>query len=331
MKAYYLFNAGELTRKDNTLRFQTADQTPKYIPIEDIECLYAFGNLDVNSALMNFLGQKGIHVHFFDYYENYTGSFAPRDYLLAGKVQIAQTQVFMNAERRMYLASQMIDGASWNMLHNLKYYNRRGCDLEGIIANIENYRKNLREALDIPALMGIEGNIRQCYYQAFDIILQNTPYRMFSRSKQPPQNEVNAMISFGNMLCYSLLQRSIYHTQLNPTISFLHEPHYRRYSLALDIAEVFKPILVDRIIFKMLNKKELDIDKDFDKQIAGCYLKESGRKSMVRNWEERLSETIKHPTLDRNISYKGLTRLECHKIAKYILDIEPEYKPYKMY
>lgn len=77
---------------------------------------------------------------------------------------------------------------------------------------------------------------------------------MGQRTKLPPSNEVNAMISFVNSMCYTLCLDMIYHTQLNPTISFLHQPGERRYSLALDLAEIFKPVLADRLIFSLLNK-----------------------------------------------------------------------------
>lgn len=333
MKSYYLFNPGRMNRQDNSLQFVAYDevgkeQKPRYLPIEDVENLYAFGALDINSALLNFLGQRGVHIHFFDYYEYYTGSFAPREYLLAGKMQVEQTRTYINTDRRIYLASRFIEGGSWNMLHNLKYYNRRGRDMDSIIKSIDLLRSQLDNVVDIPMLMGVEGNIRQYYYQAFDFIIDG--WEMVQRSKQPPQNEVNALISFGNMMCYTLAMQAIYHTQLNPTISFLHEPQARRYSLALDLAEIFKPVLVDRIIFKMLNKKELSA-KDFDKNLAGCYLKESGKRTFIKNWEERLSETIQHPTLGRKVSYKHLVRLECYKLTKYILQMEDSYKPFKMY
>ncbi len=119
----------------------------------------------------------------------------------------------------------------------------------------------------------------------------------------------------------------IYHTQLNPTISFLHEPGVRRYSLALDLAEIFKPLLVDRVIFRVINKKEIQ-SKDFDMHTNGCTLKESGKKAFIRAFEERLNETIKHRSLKRNVSYKHLVKLECYKLTKHILGME-EYKPFK--
>ena len=175
--------------------------------------------------------------------------------------------------------------------------------------------------------MGIEGNIRQIYYLGFNTIVND--FMMGNRTKRPPQNEVNAMISFGNSLCYSAILSNIYHTQLSSTISFLHEPGYRRFSLALDLSEIFKPILTDRIIFKLLNKKEIQ-EQDFVHELNGCYLKDSGRKTFVKAFDERLQETIEHRELKRKVSYKHLIKLECYKIVKHIMDIR-EYKPFKIW
>ena len=150
---------------------------------------------------------------------------------------------------------------------------------------------------------------------------------MGNRAKQPPSNEINALISFCNMMCYTLCLDQIYHTQLNPTISYLHEPGYRRYSLALDVAEVFKPILVDRLIFSLLNKRVLS-ERDFDKKLNYCLLNETGKKKVLKDWEERLSQTIKHRKLNKNVSYKHLVKLEVYKLIKHIMKID-EYKPFK--
>ncbi|MBN9351913.1 MAG: type I-B CRISPR-associated endonuclease Cas1 [Chitinophagaceae bacterium] len=329
-KSYYLFNPGRLSRKDNTLKFTPVDENgtegaPKYIPVEGVSDFYCFGSLDANSAFYNFLGKQQIAIHFFDYYEHYTGSFMPKDYLLAGKMQIEQSKKYINGSHRLAIARKFIEGAAFNILRNLKYYQSRGKELSGCIESIEQLNTGISESTDVDALMGIEGNIRQIYYDAFDIILND--FSMDGRSKQPPKNEVNALISFGNMMCYAMCLGQIYHTQLNPTIGFLHEPGFRRYSLALDIAEIFKPILVDRVIFKVLNKKEIQ-EKDFDIQLNKVTLKDAARKTFVKSFEEKLNETIKHRSLKRSVSYKHLVKLECYKLTKHILNME-EYKPFK--
>lgn len=336
-RTYYLFNPGRLERKDNTIKFTPCEESdggelrsagqPRYLPVEDIDEFYVFGSLDASSSLFNFLGQQDISVHFFDYYENYTGSFMPRDGLLSGKMLLAQTSAYQDEKKRLAIAQKFIEGAAYNMVKNLRYYNNRGKDTDPMISMIEEYTSKINETTSVSALMGLEGNIRQTYYDAFDLIIDD--FEMGGRSKQPPQNEVNALISFGNMMCYSQCLRAIHQTQLNPTISYLHTPGERRYSLSLDITEIFKPILVDRVIFKLLNKKEIQV-KHFDNKMNRCLLNPVGKKIFVKAFEDRLNETIKHRTLNRNVSYKHLMKLECYKLCKHLLEIE-EYKPFKMW
>lgn len=331
-KTYYLFNPGRLSRKDNTLKFIPIDENgregqPKYIPVEGVSDLYCFGSLDANSALYNFLGKAGISIHFFDYYEHYTGSFQPKEYLLAGKMQIQQTKHYLDSEKRLKIAKKFIEGSVFNIIKNLRYYHNRNKDLEAQLVKIEELIGKIGSAQAIGELMGIEGNIRQTYYSGFDTIINE--HAMEGRSMRPPLNEVNALVSFGNMLCYTQCLDQIYHTQLNPTISFLHEPGYRRYSLALDLAEIFKPILVDRVIFRVFNKKEIQ-SKDFDIQVNRVILKESGKRTFIKAFEERLAETIAHRTLKKKVSYKHLVKLECYKLSKHLLEMET-YQPFKIW
>jgi CRISPR-associated protein Cas1 len=329
-KSYYLFNPGRLSRKDNTLKFTPVDEegnegVSRYIPVEGVDHLFCFGSIDANSALFNFLGKQQITVHFFDYYEHYTGSFMPKDYLLSGKALIAQAEHYLNSSKRLQLAMKFVDAAAFNMLKNLRYYDNRDRELSIQIQKIEDLLPQIHSADNVNALMGIEGNIRLVYYEAFNQIIRD--FEFSNREKRPPSNEVNALISFCNMLCYTLCLDMIYHTQLNPTISFLHEPGERRFSLALDLAEVFKPILVDRLVFALCNKRQLS-ESDFDRHATYCLLKDGARKKVIEAWEAKLNETIKHRSLKRQVSYRHMVKLECYKLIKHIMGME-EYKSFR--
>lgn len=332
-KAYYLFNPGRMSRKDHTIKFQPVvdkiySGKPRYLPVTGVSALYVFGSVDANSAMYNFLGQKHIPVHFFDHYFHYTGSFSPREYLLAGQMLVAQTDAYRNKKHRQKMAQALVDGATFNMLKNLKYYVNRGKNLSTQINGITNIREKIIGSKSISELMGLEGNCRQIYYSGFDKIVDG--YAWEGRRKRPPKNELNALVSFGNSMCYTLCLDAIYNSQLNPTISYLHEPGTRRYSLSLDVSEIFKPILVDRLIFRLCNKKELR-SEHFDFIEDACFLSDRGRKIFVKAWEEKLQQTIEHRKLGKKVSYRHLVRLECYKIAKHLLGMSPNYEPFKIW
>jgi CRISPR-associated protein Cas1 len=168
--------------------------------------------------------------------------------------------------------------------------------------------------------MGCEGRARSSYYKGFSKILRER-VEFTKRVRRPPDNPVNALISFTNGLVYANVLTQIYRTQLNPTISFLHEPGARRFSLALDLSEVFKPILADRLIFKLINNRQIS-ERDFAQDLNCCYLKESGRKTILKEWDARLQTTIEHRRLRRKVSYERLIRLECYKLVKHLTNVE---------
>ena len=140
---------------------------------------------------------------------------------------------------------------------------------------------------------------------------------------------VNALISYLNMLTYSACLSEIYVSQLNPTVSYLHSNSERRFSLSLDIAEIFKPLIVDRLIFSLINRKIIT-EKDFENGSNGNYLKQTGQQKVLRQFDERLNKTIRHRELKRNVSYRKLMRFECSKLIKHLMS-DKEYEPFKIW
>ncbi|SDM80145.1 CRISP-associated protein Cas1, partial [Catalinimonas alkaloidigena] len=187
---------------------------------------------------------------------------------------------------------------------------------------MEREGKALLQCTDIPTLMSVEGRVRDRYYQLWPHFLGErvaTQFPYDRRERRPPSNELNALISFGNSLCYTTVLRQIYRTALDPTIAYLHEPGERRFSLALDLSEVFKPLLVDRAIFRLLKNGEIT-PRHFERRLGGCYLTEAGRKVFVAHWDERLRKTVQHRGLDKKVSYERLVRLECYKLVRHLCD-----------
>ncbi|WP_048602195.1 type I-B CRISPR-associated endonuclease Cas1b [Rubeoparvulum massiliense] len=329
-KTLYFFNNGELVRQDNTIRFET-NEGKRVLPIEDINDIYIFGEVNMTKKFLELMSQKEVCIHFYNYYGYYTGTFYPREHLNSGHVILKQAETYLDDQRRLHLARKFVEGSIIQMTQVLKYYQSRvKQDREQVketIQSLQSIQERLKEWDTINDLMALEGNARESYYAMFDPILNFNPDFIFEkRSRRPPLNRLNAMISFGNSICYTIVLSEIYKTYLDPRIGFLHATNFRRFSLNLDVAEIFKPLLVDRLIFTLINKRMLT-KKDFDGHLEGIILSESGRRKFIQEFDQRLKTTIQHRQLGRAISYRRLIRLELYKVQKQILG-EKEYQPY---
>ena len=298
------------------------------IPIERVYDLYAFGEISYNSSLFSFLGSNKIPVHMFNYYEFYAGSFYPRETMNSGNILVKQVEHYLDYAKRLELAKEFIISAADNIYRNLRYYDKRNKDLTAYMIYIEELSRTLHDVTSIEELMGIEGNIRQKYYASFNVIIDQK-IDFTKRVKRPPDNMINTLISYCNSLLYTKILSELYKTYLNPTISYLHQPGTKRFSLCLDISEIFKPLIVDRMIFSMLNKNQITMD-DFDDSVGYLRIKEKGVKKIVEEFEKRLQTTIKHKTLNRTVSYKHLLRLEAYKLIKHLIG-EQKYQGFKIW
>jgi len=324
-KNYYILSSGRLRREENTVYFENVNEK-KAIPVNDIYAIYSYGELDMNTKLLDFLTQKRIPVHFFNYYGFYSGSYYPREYLHSGFLIVKQVEHYTDKEKRLKIAKEIINSASYNILKNLQYYEKHAKDVGRHLHEIENVRKEINNVNGIPDLMSFEGTIRSQYYASFNEILREG-FELEKRVKMPPDNMVNCLISFGNSMMYTSTLSEIYNTQLTPTISYLHEPGERRFSLSLDLSEIFKPVIVDRTIFTLINNRVIK-PKHFLQELNYCYLNEDGKKIFIKEYDEKLKTTIMHKTLQRKVSYQRLIRLECYKLVKHLIG-EKEYEGFK--
>jgi len=326
VRDYYIVRGGRLRREENTLYVESKDGEKKAIPVNDVQAIYALGEVDLNSKLLIFLAQHGIPLHIFNYYGYYSGTYYPRERLLSGFLLVKQVEHYLAPQRRIDIAMELVQTACDNILANLSYYQRRGKEVAQFIEAIESEKAATEKATQISELMGAEGRARERYYSSFSSILRSG-FEFEGRVRNPPDNMVNCLISFGNSLMYATVLTEIYHTQLNPTVSFLHEPGERRFSLALDMSEVFKPVIVDRVIFNLINNRLIK-PEHFHEELKGCYLNDHGRRVFLKEYDDKLRTTIRHKGLNRNVSYQRLIRIECYKLVRHLLG-EARYKGFR--
>ncbi|PKM50354.1 MAG: subtype I-B CRISPR-associated endonuclease Cas1 [Firmicutes bacterium HGW-Firmicutes-7] len=324
-KTIYIFNEGELHRKNNTLFFES-EEGKKYLPVEDISEICIMGEVGASKKFLEFCTTHQIILHYFNYHEYYVGSYYPREHYNSGYMLLRQVEYYLDINKRKELAYKFIDGSVKNILNVLKYYSNREKAVQLQVDKIIELENKLNEELTIEQMMAVEGNIREVYYGAFDNILENDTFSFEVRTRRPPQNKINSLISFGNSLMYITVLSEIYKTHLDPRIGYLHSTNNRRFTLNLDVAEIFKPLLVDRVIFTLIAKKMIQA-KHFDKKIDSILLNEEGRKIFIAQYEEKLQSTFLHKELERNVSYRRLIRMELYKLEKHFMG-EKDYDPF---
>lgn len=325
-KTIYIFSNGELRRRGNTIYFE-GENKRKYIPVENVAKIQVFSELTINKKILEFLSQKQIIMNFFNYYGFYVGSFYPREHYNSGYMILRQTEHYLDSEKRLALAKLFVKGAMKNMGKVISYYKNRGVEFESVHLSImESLYTALDELFSVEELMAFEGNFREAYYKCFGRILLKDEFKMGERTRRPPENRMNALISFGNSLIYTEVLSEIYKTHLDPRIGYLHSTNFRRFTLNLDVAEVFKPIIVDRLIFSLINKGIIQ-KNDFDEKTKGVFMKKSAMRKFSEKFEEKMATTIKHKTLGRNVSYRRLIRLDLYKIEKHLMG-EKIYQPF---
>lgn len=254
----YITSIGELMRKDNSLCFRK-DGKNAYIPVENTKELYILNEVSINSKLLDFLSQNSIIVHFFNYYKGYSGTYYPKDRYCSGKLLIQQVKKFET--NRMDIAKAFVLGIGINLTELLYHYYKHGKkEVKNTVDWLrKDFKKDIKECKNIKELMAYEGEAWERFYSEFKRFLPED-FVMNKRVKRPPDNPINALISFGNSLLYAKTVSVIYQTHLDQRISFLHEPAERRFSLSLDISEVFKPVVVYKTIFDLVNNKRLQVE-----------------------------------------------------------------------
>ena len=308
MYEFYISRSGVLEREGNTIYFKGED-FKTHIPVDNISEIIIAAKVGLSSWAIDYLSKLNIPVHVLTENGTYLASLFPFGKNAAGIDTVKQALAYSNTGQRTRIAKEMVMGIRGSILRNLRYYNGENL-LDDVIERVRSY-KPTGETVD--SIMGYEGNIWNAYYSAFPKMFRDYP--SFRRSFHPPTDRLNAMISFGNALLYSSTLTKIVISGMNPAISFLHEPSDRSFSLALDIADIFKPVIVERIIGNLANNRLLG-DSDFRVDGEACYLSNKGRKKFLEYYSEKMNTSVK--TERGYVTYGTLIKEECMKLLKDI-------------
>jgi CRISPR-associated protein Cas1 len=324
-RTHFLMSRGRLRRQDNNLYFDRYDEEEnitgtKILPINAIDEIYVLAKVDIDSYTIAFLAHNNILLHFFSAYGSFRGNFFPNSSNSVNKsgfVLLQQLRAFDDPIHRLYLAKEITKGQILNGANNCKRH-KVDFDTAAFFASLEG-------AKTINEIMAAEGAFKKNYYQAWNEIVKNQKCFKFTiRSKQPPTDKINSFISYVNTRIYNVVLSEIYKTELDPRIGFLHEPNYRTLSLHLDIAEIFKPIIGDNIIFTMLNKNEITTD-DFKTDSGRIRFTNEAIKKIELKIIQKMTEQI--TINNQQLTWRQVIRREVNRIKKSICE-SAEYQAF---
>ena len=325
---YHIINEGILSQSDYTILFENKNKKV-YIPIEATKILNIYSNIIINSNFFNLMNSKNIIVNLFDKHNRYIGKFIPNNTRKSCLLLLKQVEIYNDYNKRMNMAKDILSSEIYNLKSNLKYYNRRyNHDIKEKIKLIEKAEKEINLIKEHEKLLLCEARIKGIYYSCFNEILQNEKFKFIKRSKRPPQEPIKALISFGNILLYNYIAKEIYKTKLDIRIAYLHSSNNRYESLNLDLADIFKPIIVDKIIFKLINKKIINDRLHFENINGGGYLTGEGKNIVINEFYKKIKDIT---TIGNNkMSYEKIIRKEIYKLSNSIMN-EEKYKAFKYY
>jgi CRISP-associated protein Cas1 len=281
--------------------------------------LIVFDHVDINTAVTSLLGRNGVTVHVLDHYGNYAGALTPADCTSSAAVIRRQVALTADPERRLAVARAIVAAAAGNVRWAL------GTDL--LDEPLARLGQQLTDCDDASGLMGVEGNFRRTAWGVLDTMLPRW-LRLGGRSRRPPANAGNAFVSYTNAIIYARVLTALRCTPLQPALGFLHaDTDRRRNTLALDIAEPFKPLFAERILRRAAAQKTLH-QSDFETSVGSASLTRAGRKNVAALIRAELAATVYHRALRRKVTYDELLHLEALKLVRLCLEDTP-YKPFR--
>ena len=304
------------------------------IPLIHLGQVVISGNVNLTTPAMQTLLHEGIPVVFLSAYGRYHGALTPqvsRNSLL----RAAQHRIADDPEACLNLSKAFVQGKLANMRTMLQRRKWQATDktdsvLDPLLTNIkamQRMEKRVHTATEISELLGVEGNASAMYFGAFNFMLKTEMgFEFHRRSRRPPADPTNALMSFAYSLLTADLMSAIQTVGLDPYIGFFHQLKYGKPCLALDLMEEFRSIIADSVVITLINNRRIKIE-DFTHSHGGWYLKPHRRKAFYAAYETRKNETITHPVFKYKLTFRRAMELQVRLLAKYLTGEIDRYTP----
>ncbi len=296
------------------------------IPIKDLVHVCLMGNVQCSTQLVHTLMMAGISISYLSSHGKLIGMSNP---LATKNVSLRQKQFvkFQHPDVVLRLARWIVYAKIANQRTLLR---RNGAVSRQVMQEMKELRDKSLEAEHLDSLRGLEGRAARLYMESFPSMLKHKGVDghtlMKGRNRRPPKDPVNALLSLGYTLLVRDVMAACAGVGLDPLFGFFHRVEPGRPSLALDLMEPFRPIIVDSTVLRVLNTQEISL-ADFYRGQDSCHLKKHSRNVFFAAYERRMHETLTHPSFGYKISYRRALDLEIRMLARHLEGELPEYRP----
>ena len=305
------------------------------VPLHNLEAIITFGYTGASPGLMRACAKNNIALSFM----SSNGKFIAR---IVGEVRgnvtlrREQYRIADDSSRSLQIARNFIlakvYNSKWIIERAIRDYPLRVDTekLKGKSIFLGNSLANIRNAADDGMLRGIEGEAASVYFSVFDdlILQQKEDFKFKSRSKRPPLDKVNALLSFSYSLLAGMCASALETVGLDPYVGFLHKDRPGRISLALDLMEEFRAVMADRFVITLINKRILNKKGFIQKENGAIIMDDETRKAVLSAWQAKKQEKIVHPFLDEKIEWGMVPYTQAMLLARYIRGDIDEYPPF---
>jgi CRISPR-associated protein Cas1 len=334
MSTLYVTTEDTVLRKaDERLKVTKQKETLIDVPLLKVSSVVMFGRVSVTPDAMQSLLERQIDLCYLTAYGKYIGRMQPS---LSGNVLLrkAQFRAAESAHQCLKLSRGFIKGKLANMRVLLVRQAReeqegseRWHALDSAITRIKLAEFGLARAQSVDQARGYEGEASACYFGVFDQLIKQEGFVFEKRLKRPPTDPVNAMLSFGYALLANDLHSAINIVGMDPYVGYLHADRHGKPSLALDLMEEFRALVVDSIVLTIINKRMVT-PADFDHQLGGvCMMTDAARRTFLRQYEERKLTEFRHPIFNYKMSYRQAFEMQARILAKTLKGELEEYVP----
>lgn len=299
------------------------------IPLNAIDQVIILSGVSISSQLIFELLRRNLPVYFSETSGKTLGWLSP----MFGKnnqIRMRQVDVATDQLKSLELAKSFVIGKTKNMKTLLMRYNRNlnDPDISVAIARLKERLKSIECAESQSTLLGYEGDAAKTYFKCFAKLLHQDDFFKFDhRTKRPPKDPVNAVLSYTYTLLTFEVLSEISRVGLDPYVGFYHSNKYGRPSLALDLMEEFRQIIADSVTLSLINKQMLSA-KDFEFKLGSCLLNEQGRKTVLKAFRERIKEEVTHPIFGYTLTYRRTLEIQARVLSKTIMGEFDTYTPF---